>query len=392
LRAAFFAQNRIVPEMNAPPINRRKYWVEVAESLARPVLTHLAGRTLRARMPVEMQPGSDRRNCSHLEAFGRLMAGLSPWLARPEPAALSLAKLAREALDAATDPASPDCCNFTEGGQPLVDAAFLAQGLLRAPETLWQPLDPRVQRNILEALRATRAIRPPPSNWILFSAMVETALLVFGGLDWDRAPIDHALRQHEEWYKGDGFYGDGPSLHADYYNSFVISPMLVDIVRQVREYEAWAQLEERIWTRARRQAAVLERMISPEGTFPPLGRSLAYRFGAMQALAQMALLKSLPEGVGPAQAREALHAVMRRMIEMPGTFDADGWLRIGFCGSQPGLGEPYISTGSLYLCSVGLLPLGLPAEDPFWADPPAPWTAVKAWGGQETPIDHAISS
>ena len=70
----------------------------------------------------------------------------------------------------------------------------------------------------------------------------------------------------------------------------------------------------------------------------------------------------------------------------------NGWLRIGFCGHQPGVGETYISTGSLYLCSVGLLPLGLPAADEFWSAPPQPWTSARAWGGQAFPIDHALAT
>ena len=110
-----------------------------------------------------------------------------------------------------------------------------------------------------------------------------------------------------------------------------------------------------------------ERLIAPDGSFPAIGRSLAYRFGAFQLLAQMALRRALPEGVSPAQVRGALTAVIRRTIAAPGTFDADGWLQIGFCGHQPGVGESYISTGSLYLCAVGLLPLGLPPADEFWS-------------------------
>jgi hypothetical protein len=74
----------------------------------------------------------------------------------------------------------------------------------------------------------------------------------------------------------------------------------------------------------------------------------------------------------------------------PGTFDANGWLRIGLCGHQPSLGEIYITTGSVYLCSLGFLPLGLPAEAPFWADPPADWTARKVWSGKEVPADHFV--
>jgi hypothetical protein len=94
--------------------------------------------------------------------------------------------------------------------------------------------------------------------------------------------------------------------------------------------------------------------------------------------------------MSPSQVRGALTAVIRRSIEAPGTFDANGWLQIGFCGHQPGMGEAYISTGSLYLCSVGLLPLGLPPADPFWSSPAEPWTSARAWSGRSFPIDHAL--
>ena len=155
---------------------------------------------------------------------------------------------------------------------------------------------------------------------------------------------------------------------------------------------AWKELAGRVEPRARRYAAILERLVAPDGTFPAVGRSIAYRFGAFQLLAQMALRKALPEEVSPAQVRGALTAIIRRSIEAPGTFDANGWLQIGFCGHQPGVGETYISTGSLYLCAVGLLPLGLAASDPFWSAPAEPWTSVRAWSGQPFPIDHALST
>jgi hypothetical protein len=67
-------------------------------------------------------------------------------------------------------------------------------------------------------------------------------------------------------------------------------------------------------------------------------------------------------------------------------------LRIGFCGHQPSLAEGYISTGSLYLCSAALLPLGLPPADAFWRDPAARWTSQRLWSGEELPADHAIAS
>ncbi|MBS1807755.1 MAG: DUF2264 domain-containing protein [Acidobacteria bacterium] len=376
--------------------DERPYWLDVLQRIARPVLTNLAGQKLKTNMPVESHPrSSDRRKFTYLEALGRLLAGLSPWLelstlsGTEENLRREFARLARQAVDAATNPTSPDLLNFSEGQQPLVDSAFLAHAILRAPTELWKKLDAKTQKNLVAALKSSRHIRPGFNNWLLFAAMVEAALCAMGE-DWDAMRVDYAIRQHEQWYKGDGLYGDGPDFHWDYYNSFVIQPMLLDVIRVARNQQYnWDSFQEKVLKRAQRYAAIQERLISPEGTFPAIGRSLAYRFGAFHLLGQIVLQKRLPKEILPAQVRSALTAVIRRMIEAPGTFDQNGWLTIGFCGHQPAMGETYISTGSLYLCAVGLLPLGLPPEDEFWSAPAADWTARKVWAGQNLEADHA---
>jgi hypothetical protein len=88
--------------------------------------------------------------------------------------------------------------------------------------------------------------------------------------------------------------------------------------------------------------------------------------------------------------RCALHAVIERTLGAPGTFDAQGWLQIGLAGHQPALGETYISTGSLYLCTAAFLPLGLPPTDTFWTAPDLPWTSRRVWGGENMVRDHAF--
>jgi hypothetical protein len=369
--------------------NDRKTWIKYLTRIADPVLNHAAARNLKATMPVETGPNTERRDVSYIEAVGRLLAGMAPWLEAGEAEAQPYAAKARLAIESLSDPNSPDYARGTNA-QRLVDTAFLAQALLRAPTALWEPLSETSRLQLLNWLRSSRVFKPWTNNWLLFSATVEAALCRFGAADWDCMRIDYALQQHMQWYKGDGIYGDGPRYHADYYNAFVIQPMLVDILDAVREKHNWSELVDVIQNRARRFAAIQERSISPEGTFPPLGRSLAYRCGAMQGLAHAALRRDLPESVSPAQARGALSAVIVRSLDTPGTFDAQGWLRIGFCGAQLGVAENYISTGSLYLCTVAFLPLGLPSTDPFWSDPDEPWTSVKAWSGQDFPIDHAI--
>lgn len=377
----------------------RKYWLNVLTRIADPLLESLSKGELRKNMPVECKPGSeaDRRKVTYLEAFGRLMAGMAPWLAlgADETEEGQLRKkyigLAQKSMKMAVDPQSPDFMNFMVGGQPLVDAAFLAHAILRAPNVLWQQLDQTTKQQLVAAMKSSRVITPGYNNWLLFSAMVE-AFLLFAGEQHDELRMDLAIRKHMEWYKGDGLYGDGPDFHWDYYNSFVIQPMLVDILGELMKHgKKYEKTYETVLKRAKRYAAIQEKLISPEGTFPAIGRSLPYRFGAFQLLAQMALQHSLPEDLNPAQVRSALSTVIKRMIEAPDVFDPKGWLQIGFFGHQPNIAESYISTGSLYLCSVGLLPLGLPSSDPFWSGAPADWTSRKIWGGQDFVADHAIS-
>lgn len=294
------------------------------------------------------------------------------------------------AIQSGTDPASPDFLNFHQGSQPVVDTAFLALALVRAPNQLWRKLDTRTQRNVIAAFESSRQIQPAYSNWLLFSAMVETALSLMG-VWWDPMRIDYAIRTTETWYKGDGVYSDGPLYHWDYYNSFVIHPMLLNILDAIAPSSpAWNGFQPAMMARAQRYAAIQERLIGPDATFPPIGRSLCYRFGAFHLLAEMALRRKLPEGVAPEQVRSALTAVMRRMIQAPGTFDERGWLRVGFYGHQPSIAESYISTGSCYLCSAAWLPLGLAASDPFWSGAPSPWTSKKVWNGDQVSADHAL--
>ncbi|HEY4154957.1 MAG TPA: DUF2264 domain-containing protein [Puia sp.] len=372
----------------------RNYLIRSLTRIADPVLGALDKNELKQKMPVEAKE-TDRRNYTYLEAFGRLLAGMAPWLelgADPTPEGQLRKKyieLARAGLHNATDPHAPDFMNFNEGSQPLVDAAFLAQALLRAPHQLWEPLDGQTKAHIIAALKSSRVITPGYSNWLLFSAVIEAALLKFGQ-DGDRMRMDYAIRQHQLWYKGDGTYGDGPHFHWDYYNSYVIQPMLLETLKTLSEADKKQQGNyDQALRRAQRYAAVQERLISPEGTYPPIGRSLAYRFGTFQLLSKIALLKVLPDEIKPQQVRAALYTVIKKQMEAPGTFDAEGWLQIGLYGHQPGIGEGYISTGSLYLCSEAFLVLGLPASDPFWLGPDEDWTSRKLWKGEDAPTDHA---
>ncbi|MCR4994387.1 MAG: DUF2264 domain-containing protein [Bacteroidales bacterium] len=377
----------------------RKQWVDALTRISRPVLENLAAGTLKKNMPFESLSREPlRREVSYLEAVGRTICGIAPWLELgPDESEEGKLRayyidLVVKGLKNGVNPKSPDHLMFdNRHSQPLVDAAFLAEGILRAPTQIWGRLDKQTREWLVNEWKVSRGIKPFECNWLLFASIVEAALLEFTG-ECDMERLTYGVKRfRDEWYKGDGWYGDGPAFHLDYYNSLVIHPMFTEVLRIMKKHNLegadFLPVQEE---RHGRMAAQLERMISPEGSYPVTGRSIVYRFGSFHALADAAWLHILPANVSPAQVRCGLTAVINRQLSQPRTFDADGWLRIGYTGSQIRMSEDYINTGSLYLCTAAFLPLGLPADDPFWAAPARDWTARKAWNGEDVGADHAI--
>jgi len=203
-------------ESNSTITADRQYWVNTIIRIASPLLENLSRGELKKNMPVESKPGMQegRSKVTYLEAFGRLMTGMAPWLELgPDETEEGLLRqkyiaLAQKCMKVSVDPLSPDCMNFTQGGQPLVDAAFLAHAIQRAPNVLWHQLDEITKKHLVTAMKSSRTITPGYNNWLLFSAMVESFLL-FAGEQHDEMRMDLAIRKHIEWYKGDGVYGDG---------------------------------------------------------------------------------------------------------------------------------------------------------------------------------------
>lgn len=375
----------------------RAYWSELLYKMSAPVVMSLANGTLKKNMPVEKAPGfALNPSVTYLEAVGRTTAGIAPWLALPDDATIEgekrkiLKTALLKGLANAVDPASPDYLHFRKDAQPIVDAAYISHAFLRAPAALWEPLDETTKQRWITEFKSLRDRKGAYNNWLLFAGITEGFLLKIGA-GHDPFRIDLAIRKMEEWYTGDSWYKDGEHFSMDYYNSYVIHPMLVDLLAVTTEKKMTrpAQYEQAL-KRMVRHAEFLERMITPEGYYPPFGRSITYRTGAFQALAQVALMEKLPQYISPAQVRSGLSAVMRNMYGNGNNFNKEGWLMLGFCGSQPMIADYYTSTGSLYMATLGFLPLGLPAEHPFWTDAPEAWTARKAWSGAAFRKDYKV--
>lgn len=381
-------------------LSDREYWCQQAYKMAQPVLENMAKGELQKNMMLEVSPNWDGRSkkVAYMECFGRLMAGIAPWLTLPDDDTVEgtqrkqLREWALASYRNAVDPQSPDYLAWRGHGQALVDAAYVAESFLRAYSTLWEPLDDVTKKRYFEEFTQLRRVDPPYTNWFLFSSIIES-FLAKAGAPYDEFRVNTACRKTEEWYTGDGWYADGPVFAFDYYTSYVFHPMYLETLQAMVDAKANTRLDykkyhERALKRAQKFAIILERFISPEGTYPVFGRSTPYRLAAMQPLALMAWYGKLPDDLTNGQVRAALTKVMHRMFDEQNNYNEGGFLTIGFCGSQKNIADWYTNNGSLYMTSLAFMPLGLPADHPFWTDEPQPWTQMKAWGGMPFPKDH----
>ena len=277
-----YAQNKITTT-----VNDRKMWLSQLDKISRPVMSNLAEDKLKEKMPVTLSKRIDnaanRTKVAYLEAFGRTLMGIAPWLngeggSKEE---ISLRNQYREwslkAIANAVDPAAKDYMVWNEGGQPLVDASFVALALIRCP-WLWEHLDSSVKKQVVTAFFLTREIVPVYTNWILFTGMIETFFCKYG-LSYDKVRIEYSIREFaHHWYVGDGVFSDGMNYSWDYYNSFVIQPYLTTIVevagKKTKAYDFFIPKLDKI---NKRYAQIQERLINADGSFPATGRSIVYR-------------------------------------------------------------------------------------------------------------------
>lgn len=106
----------------------REIWINIIERIARPVLTNIANETLKKNIPIEYVK-EERSKFAHLEAVGRLICGIAPWLelgpdnSKEGQLRKNFIDLTVKGLGNISNPNSKDYLIFDEPYQPLVDSA-----------------------------------------------------------------------------------------------------------------------------------------------------------------------------------------------------------------------------------------------------------------------------
>ena len=158
------AATKPVPAAAAKPVTdkSRAELAALAQKMSEPVLSNMAAGTLKKNFALEVSPTWDGRDkgVAYLECFGRLIAGIAPWLALADdgtPEGRTRKRLQQMALQSYTnsvDPANPDYLLWKGPGQTLVDSAYFTNALMRAPKALWEPLDATTKQRIIAEIKS----------------------------------------------------------------------------------------------------------------------------------------------------------------------------------------------------------------------------------------------
>lgn len=320
-----------------------------------------------------LYPGAASRNgprADQMEGFSRFVPLIAVWVASGRPRTVSLpthgsidlVALVKTGLLNGTNPVSPGY--WGEIGpfdQRIVEAADIALALWLLRKDLWAGLSTMERSQIAGWLGRVSRERIHDNNWHLFVVLTNAVLKGLGVAYARDEYFAHYLR-FKAFYRGDGWFSDGPDDRFDYYNAWQIHYHLLwideidpdldrDFIREA--YRAFAK--------------TYIRFFSPGG-FPILGRSVCYR---MATPAPLVLAEALGRSqLMPGQTRRALGATWRYFIARGGV--RRGQVTQGYCAEDLRFLDRYSGPAScLWSLRSLVAAFANPPGSPFWATPEA---------------------
>ena len=328
----------------------------------------------RTGSPARVLYPDDRRglpdSVDAIESFARIASAWGAWLHNPDNPAtidfvghqINIEALLYQALLEGTDPSRPTTYwgDIDHMDQRIVESADIAVTLWLSRERVFNKMTASEQAQVIAWLEQVDGKGTYTDNWILFTAMTQ-AIRHHLGFPAPLDDLDQRLRQIGEFYRGDGWYVDGPSNEFELYNAWMFG----------WHYLLWTWIDgerrpdhrQLVLERARSFISGFQYFFGSNGSYPAWGRSIVYRFAALAPFALGHFLNIAPQE--PGLLRRISSGCIRYFYDH-GMFDNGNFIRQGFHGNFPPAGEAYISPGSPYWCSHGLFALALKQDDPFW--------------------------
>lgn len=347
------------PRFQSNPMQSRADFQEATLALFEPLVPYLQRQG--ARMDFDEGGASFDMQSSSAEGVIRPLWGLVP-LAMGGGSAEHW-PLLRRVLAEGVDPDHPNYWGpIHDHSQRAVEMAAVGMMLMLLPEEGWHPFEPREQANLVAWIDAIQRVELVDNNWLFFAILVQAGLRRIGRADLvDEALHERYLARIEDWYLGDGWYGDGPELPIDHYNGFAMH--FYALLYAQHAEGADPKRCRRFRQRAGLFVVQFAQWFAETGETVMVGRSLIYRFAtaAFWGIAATAEQDTLSIG--------AIKGIWARQIrswrDLP-IFTADGLLTRGYAYPNLVMAEEYNSPTSPYWAMKAFFPLALHEDSPFW--------------------------
>jgi hypothetical protein len=316
-------------------------------------------------------PAGGARKAEEFEGFSRIAPLLGVWLEHAANAPLKLpsgreadaAQILRSAVLAGTDRNHADYWgDITDRDQRIAEAADIALALWLSRAAVWDRLEDSQRRQITEWLLQVNGKKIADNNWHLFVVQVNVALQALGA-EADAAAIERHLARTLQFYRGDGWFSDGPEGPVDYYNAWGFYYHIGWIHRMNA-----GLLQKTVDDALPLFATDLLHLLGPNG-MPVFGRSVCYRMAVSAPLIFASTLH--PDTVAPAQARRALDLTWDFFLEHGAL--REGRVTQGYCSDDAAVLDNYSGPAScLWSLRSLVAALDLPRDAAFWSQPAAP--------------------
>lgn len=311
------------------------------------------------------------RRVDELEAFARSAPLWGAWVRggrpttveRPDGSPIDLVECFVQGLKVGTDPGSDHYWGGMSGrsDQRVVEAADIALALWLYDDRAWGRLSGAERDRVMEWLSLAHQLPGLENNWHLFFILIDRVQRAFGYSGAERNVSRERFARIRAFHIGDGWFRDGPTGRADYYNAWGFHYLLHWIDRIDPE---WDPQRIRQWL-----AQFVEGyryLLGPHG-FPILGRSVPYRV-AVAAPLVLAQARGIP-AAEPGEARRALDATWCHFIRNGAI--RRGTVTQGYHGTDHRLLDNYSGpASSLWSLRSLVAAFAEGPESPLWQTPP----------------------
>jgi hypothetical protein len=197
------------------------------------------------------------------------------------------------------------------------------------------------------------------NNWHLFPVVVGVVLRSFG-YTVNEDIVQMHYNRFKSFYRGDGWFSDGPSNIYDYYNAWSMHYTLFWITRIDPDFDR--RFINNCLTAFLKS---YQYFFAPNG-FPIMGRSICYRMAAPAPLIAGVLTK--PRLISPGLARRSVDCVWRYFIGKSALLK--GNVTQGYCRADVRFLDNYSGAAScLWSLRSLVLAFYCPNNSPFWTAP-----------------------